>query len=431
MSGTTVGSTESDRTDGGRGTLWHNGHFLTFWFGESVSQFGQQITQLAVRLTAVTVFAASAGKLGLLNSISFAPYLLFTLLAGKLADIVDRRLMMIVCNLGRAIIFIVLPVLAHLGVLRFSHLLVLSFLAATFGVGFDVSYQSFVPVLLPKESLVEGNSKLFASTSAAQIGGPGVGGLLIQWLTAPITLIANGVAFFVSVICLLTLKTPQRDVPVVASARGGIFHGLRFIFAEPRLRPCVLQGASYNLFWMAMQTVFLVYAADQLDFSAGIIGVVIGAGAVGSLIGSMFARRLSARFGFGAATVAAVGAQCVGILLIPLFSGSRPLTIAWLTMSFFIMGLGTTVTNVNLVSLRQTITPPDLLGRMSAGYRFFTWGVVPIGALVGGGLAGLLGDRAALLVIGVLVFISVAAVYFSPVRRFTVLPDGSEEPSPA
>lgn len=431
MSGATVGQAEAGRTVDKRGTLWHDGRFLTFWFGESVSQFGQEITQLAVRLTAVTVFAASPGKLGVLNSVAFAPYLLFTLLAGKLADVADRRLMMIVCNAGRAVIFIVLPLLAHLGLLRFSHLLALSFLAATFGVGFDVSFQSFVPVLLPKESLVEGNSKLYASTSAAQIGGPGVGGLLIQWLTAPITLVANGVAFFVSVICLLLIKPPRRDEPVAAGARGGIFHGLRFIFTDPRLRPCVLQGASYNLFWMAMQTVFLVYATDQLHFSAGVIGVIIGAGAVGSMCGSTFARRLSARLGFGAVTVAAVGAQCLGVFLIPLVSGSKLPTGGWLTMSFFIMGLGTAVTNVNLVSLRQTITPPDLLGRMNAGYRFFTWGVVPIGALVGGGLADLLGYRPALLLLGVVVFTSVAAVYFSPVRRFTVLPDGSEQPSSA
>ena len=430
MSGAAIGSAEVGQTDDRRGTLWHDGRFLTFWFGESIAQFGQQITQLAVRLTAVTVFAASPGKLGVLNAMAFAPYLLFTLPAGKLADVADRRLMMIICNLGRAVIFVVLPVLAHLGLLRFEYLVGLSFLAATFAVGFDVSYQSFVPVLLPKESLVEGNSKLYASTSAAQIGGPGVGGLLIQLLTAPITLLANGIAFFVSVLTLLFIKPPRRDAPAVAAARTGIFHGLRFIFTEPRLRPCVLQGASYNLFWMAMQTIFLVYATDRLDFSAGIIGVVIGSGAVGSLFGSMFARRLSARFGFGAVTVTAVGAQCLGVFLIPLFSGSRSLMIAWLAMSFLVMGLGTAVTNVNLVTLRQTITPSDLLGRMNAGYRFLTWGVVPIGALMGGGLADLLGYRPALLVTGGAVFSSLAAVYFSPVRRFTVLPHENDGPFP-
>jgi MFS family permease len=175
---------------------------------------------------------------------------------------------------------------------------------------------------------------------------------------------------------------------------------------------------------MAMQTIFVVYAADRLGFSAGLIGAVIAAGAAGSLAGSLMARAVDERLGFGPVTVGAVGAQCIGLALVPAVSNaSRPLLVGWLTLSFLVMGLGTAMTNVNVVSLRQTITPPGLLGRMNAAYRFINWGVLPLGALAGGQLADACGDRTALAIVGVCGFASLAALWCSPLRRYRALAD--------
>lgn len=331
---------------------------------------------------------------------------------------------MLVANAVRAVIFVALPAMSALGVLRLGHLIALSFAAATMAVVFDVSSQSFIPVLVRPEQLVEGNTKMYASVSAAQIGGPGLGGLLIGLIGAPTALLANGIGFAVSVWTLMRVGVrPRAAEPPTGSA---IAAGLRFILRDELLRSCALQGALYNLCWMAMQTVFVVYAADRLGFSAGLIGAVIAAGAAGSLAGSLVAGAANARLGFGALTVAAVGAQCLGLALIPVVGdASRPLLAGWLTLSFLVMGLGTAMTNVNVVSLRQTITPPGLLGRMNAAYRFANWGVLPLGALAGGALAGACGDRLALAVIGACGFSSLAALWRSPLRRYRVLADAA------
>lgn len=411
------------------GGLLREPNFRRFWIGETVAQFGQQITQLAVRLTAVILFGASSGKLGLLNAAAFAPYLLFTLPAGKLADVADRRRLMVISNAGRALVFLALPAMSALGVLRLEHLIVLSFVAATMAVVFDVSSQSFVPILVRPDQLVEGNTKLYASVSAAQIGGPGLGGLLIQLIGAPTALLANGIGFMVSVWTLMRVRVRPPEPSTGTAGASGIAAGLRFILRDSRLlRSCVLQGALYNLCWMAMQTVFVVYAADRLGFSAGLIGAVIAAGAAGSLAGSLLAGAVNARLGLGPATVGAVGAQCVGLALIPVVGdASRPLLVGWLALSFLVMGLGTAMTNVNVVSLRQTITPPGLLGRMNAAYRFANWGVLPLGALAGGQLAIAFGDRMALAIIGICGFTSLAALWWSPLRRCRVLTDAAAD----
>ena len=406
------------------GQLWRNPDFLTFWTGETFSQVGAQITQLALPLTAVYTLKISTAGLGLLNAASFAPFLGFSLLIGVWVDRLRCRPLMIASNVGRCVLVGSIPLLALLHELRLGYLYLAALAIGVLTVLFNVAYQAYLPALVDRDNLVEANSKMQVTSSVAQIGGPGLAGLLIQLLSAPLALSVNAGTYLLSLGTLAGIRRPE-PAPAPRERRRfwhEIGEGLRFVFADGRLRACALQSGVYNLFWMSLQTLFLLYAARRLHLGAGAIGLILSTGAMGSLLGSLAASRVKTILGLGPAIVAEVALCCLAPVLIPLAAGPRPMVTGLFVAAIALAGLGATMANVHIISLRQTITPDVMLGRMNASYLFVSWGCLPLGGLLGGALGGTVGLRDGLFLTAAGFMIAIALIVFSPIPRLRDLP---------
>lgn len=410
---------------GGRfGKLWRHGDFLKLWSGETVSLFGSHVATLALPLTAVLTLQATPTQMGLLGTARFAPFLLLTLLAGVWVDRRRRRPVLIATNLGRAVLVGLIPLLAWLDLLRIGYLYGIVFLVGVLSVFFDLAYQSYLPSLVEREHLVEANTKLQASASAAEIGGPGLAGILVEWFAAPLALSLDALSFLVSAVSLSFIRKPEPVSGPPARQRhllDEIQEGLQVTFGNAYLRAIAGEAATYNLFWQVLETIFVLYATRELGVGAGMLGVIIAAGSVGALLGSILAGYAGERLGTGGAILGAMGLACTAPLLIPLVGTASVPGLLLLILSHFLGGIGVAMSNVHVVSLRQTITPDRLLGRMNASYRMVIYGTLPLGALLGGTMGELVGLRPTLLLGALGMFSAPAWVLFSPVPRLRQL----------
>ena len=409
-------------------SLGRNRDFLKLWAGETISLFGTQVTVLALPLTAVLTLQASAGELGLLNAARFAPFIAVILFAGVWVDRRRRRPILVQANLGRALLILVVPAAAFFDVLRMELLYAVGFLVGVLTVFFDVAYQSYVPSLVGRAQLTAANSRLEASRSAAEVGGPGVGGLLVQLATAPYALLVDALSFLLSGAMLLSIRRgepPPEPSNTGESAWSAIRQGFRFTFANRYLRPIAGEAATFNLFEQAIMTVFVLYAVRELGLSAGLLGLIISVGAAGALVGALVAAYPARRFGLGPALVASMLIACTIPLALPAITGPVTSTVPLLGFTFFCWGLALAVSNVHVVSLRQAATPDHLLGRMNASYRFFTYGAIPLGALLGGVLGETIGLRATLVAGAVGLLLAPLWLYASAVSELRDLADAA------
>lgn len=405
--------------------LRHQPEFLKFWAGQGLSQVGSQVTALALPLTAVLVLHATALEMGFINTAQWLPFLLLALWVGAVADRLRRKPLLIGADICRATVISGIAILGITGLLNVPILIVLIFVFGTCTVIFEVGYYSFVPSLVPRESLIVANGCLQATTSTAQIGGPSLGGALVQLFTAPIALLADGATFVVSAISLAWMRTTERQQQVAGSAIGQIREGLAVTFGNPYLRTLVGTSGIYNLFWQWIITLFYLYAIRRLGLSPGAIGLVLSAGAVGSLIGSVISGPTVRRVGVGPAVLWSVVIECAAFLVIPAAGGRATWVMPAFIAGFGINGVGTALSSVAAITVRQAITPDHMLGRMNASYRFVSSGAVPLGALLGGVSGDLLGLRAGLLA-GVLGLLgTVAWVLFSPLPRLRTVADAA------
>jgi MFS family permease len=403
--------------------------FFKLWVGETVSLFGSQITTLALPLTAVLTLQATPAQLGVLNAARYAPFLLVTLFAGVWVDRGRRRPVLVGANLGRMVLLLLIPLAAVSGLLRVEYLYVVAFLVGVLTVFFDLAYQSFLPSLVRREHLVWGNSRLQASASTAEIGGPGLGGVLVELVTAPFALLFDALSFLVSAISLALIRAPE-STPTPPADRGGlraeIGEGLRVTFGNRYLRAIAGEAATFNLFEQAILTLFVLYATRELGMGAGVLGLTIATGGVGALVGSLVAGYAASRFGLGAALVGSMTLACVAPLLIPLTGGDLAVAVPLLLLAFLAYGIGLGISSVHAVSLRQAVTPDGLLGRMNASYRFLVYGAIPLGALFGGVLGETIGLRPALVVSVLGLLLALAWVFFSPVPGLRRIPEQEE-----
>jgi hypothetical protein len=392
--------------------------FVTFWAGETVSATGVQISELALLLTAVVTLRASAFEIGLLNVARYTPFVVVSLFAGVWFDRHRRRPALIASNAGRALLLGLVPLAVLSGVLSIGLLYVIGFLLGALTVVFDVGSLSYLPGLVSQRHLTEANSKVQASYALAGIGGPGLGGLLIGILTAPITLFFSSATYLASAVSLILISRPEPEPEATdetPSIRTLIGEGIRAVFGNSILRNLATQSAVFNLFENVVTTIFAVYAIRSLGLSAGHLGLILGAGAVGALVGAALSNRITRLTGPGTALRLSTLAGCVSpvLLLIPRSAG--PVALVILATGLAVHGASLTVFNVNALTLRQGITPTRLLGRMNASYRLLLFGTIPLGALLGGALASAFGLRAAL-IIGVCGLAGpIAWIPFSPV----------------
>jgi MFS family permease len=418
-----------------RDGLWRHANFLRLWIGQTISQFGSQITFLALPLAAALTLHATPGEMGVLTAAETAPFLLVGLFAGVWVDRLPRRLILLVADFGRGVLLLAIPVAALAGVLTIALLYAVAFVVGILTVFFDVAYQSFLPALVGREHLVDGNSKLETTRSAAQIAGPGLAGTLVQLITAPAAVIVDALSFFVSAGFLVSLRVPTDRLPPRAVRRtiwSEIGEGLRIVVGNPLLRAIAGCTGTANFFGGVAAAVLVLYITRDLGLRPGAIGLVFAMGSVGLLVGALLARRIAGRIGVGATIIAANVLSTAGALLAPLAHGAVAVTIPLLVGAQFFTGMGGTIYNITQVSLRQTITPDHLLGRMNATMRFIVWGVLPLGGLLGGLLGSLIGLRGTLLVGAVGEIFAVFWVLFSPVRKLREQPTGPVgEPQPA
>lgn len=397
----------------------HNPDFTRFWIGETISMFGSAITELALPLTAVVVLKATPAQMGVLSAASYAPFLLIGLLAGVWVDRARRRPILLSADIAKALLLGSIPVAAMLGRLDMSQILLVAFLTGGVRVIDDVAYQAFLPSLLRRKNLVDGNSKLEVSNSIAGIAGPGIAGFLVQILTAPIAIAVDAFSFVISALFLVSIRSvepPPTPHGRESTLMSQIRDGLRVIFSNAFLRAIMWCGTMHNFFSRMIDALFVLYASRELALSPAMVGVVMAFGGPGALVGSLLVSRLTKRFGIGRTLVFAQVLTGISRLLIPLAGGSVPATIAVLASSEFLWGLARPMFNITQISLRQSITPDHMLGRMNASIRFVMWSVTPFGALLGGVLGGYIGLQATMLLAATGVLGATAWMYFSPVR---------------
>ena len=335
----------------------------------------------------------------MLGTVLFLPFILFTLPAGVWVDRLPRRPVLIVGDFGRAALYATVPIAYVADVLTLWQLYVVGFLVGVFQVFFDVAYQSYLPSLVDRDQIIEGNSKFEISRSAAQISGPGLGGILVEILTAPYAVLVDALSFLASGLFILRIRKPEERPERATNVDGtktsfwqDVKEGLRFVLGNPNLRAQAGCTGTSNFFFSLGFSIYLVFAVRELGLSPGLIGVVFSVGAAGSLVAAFTAMRLSRRFGIGPTTIAVTILQAPAFLAVA-FAPEGNDALPFLIVSQLVLGFTLVTYNIVQVSYRQAICPARLQGRMNSAMRFIVWGTIPLGTLAGGAL-GTLGRAA-------------------------------------
>jgi len=411
-------------------SLWRNGDFLSFWVGETVSLYGAQITVLALPLTALYTFKATPEEVGILRFLWLVPYLLFAMLFGALIDRAKRKPVMLGANLARLVLIGLIPVLAWSQMLSIAPLYVIAFLAGTASVLFDLSWMSLVPTLIrDRRLMVEANSKLGVTASSAEAAGPGLAGVLVSALTAPVAMAVDALSYVVSLVSLLLIRTPEPRVerPPTRDLRAELAEGLRWVFGNRHLRAIALVGSSCNFFTIGVSTMFVVYAVRERDIGPALLGFILSLAAVGGILGATITRPMLRWLPLGKGYQLSVGVIFLGPLLIPLAPESTPIAAAMFVCAFLLTYTGLGTANVLIMSLRQNLTPNRLMGRMNAAMRTTMFGGGALGGPIAGLLAGWLGLGPALWVLGLASAAMLIPIAASPVGKLKQMPTRPED----
>jgi MFS family permease len=396
-------------------TLWRHRDFRSLWAAETVSQVGTQVTLLALPLAAILVLDASPFEVGLLSAAEMMPFLLIGLPAGAWVDRMRRRPVMVWADLGRGALLATVPIAHALDVLTLAHLV--AFLNSILTVFFDVAYQSYLPSLVGREHLIEGNSKLEVSRSGAQIGGPAIAGALIELVKAPIAIAVDAASFLLSAFYIGRIAAKEPPVAVPEGGHGRIRHdvmeGLKYVGRHPYIRPITACTGISNFASGMIGAAFIVFASRELGMSAGVIGAVFAVGSVGYLLGTLVAAPAARRFGLGRTIVGSTFLTCFTFIVA---AAPRSTPEPYVMVGFFFWSIISPAYNINQVSLRQSITPDRMLGRMNATIRFVVYGTIPLGALLAGMLGSTIGLRPTLYVAAAIGTLATVPVLLSPVR---------------
>jgi len=408
-------------------TLWRHRNFLLLWSGQTISEMGSAVTQLALPLTAVIVLRASTFQVGALTAAETLPFALIALPAGAIVDRRTKRWLMIWCDIGRMLIIGSVPLAAAFGTLTLGQLYAVAVAAGVCTVFFDVSYQSYLPALIGTDELVEGNGKLGATQAFAQLAGPGLGGGLVGLIGAARALSADAISYAVSVASLLAIRAREEQPHPDQRQRltTEIKEGLTFVLRHPILRKIVACTGTANLFGsmaMALQIIFLIRV---LHVRPAATGLLIAVAALGGVVGGALSGRLSRRIGSARIIWFSMLVLSLPQLLVPLAEpGWRVAAFAVGLAGFWFSAV---IYNVAQVSYRQAICPPRLLGRMNAAVRWIVWGTLPIGGLLGGAFGTALGIRATLWVAFAGSWLAGWWVFFSPLRTMRDIPGASQD----
>jgi MFS family permease len=425
-------------------SLWRHPDFLKLWTGQTISEMGSAITGGVIPLLALILLDATPLQMGLLTSLKGLPVLLFGIVAGVWVDRLRRRPVMLTADLGRAVLLLSIPLLAALGLLRIEMLYGLVVLIGLLGVFFNTAYQAYLPALIERARLVEGNSKLAVGSSIAEIGGAGLSGVLVQAIGAPFAMLLDGISFLFSAGSLLLIR--HREPPVNArntprsapqedqseEPEGSLLspsfwrealEGLRAVAGQPVLRALVGAAATQSFLGNFFDPLYSLFALRELGLSPAAIGFTIALGGISSLVGALLARWVLRRFGLGRTLIGALILSSAAAVLMPL-AGSIPgsglilLSVAQLLGDVFGM-----LYTIHTISLRQAITPDHLLGRVNSSLRLVEDGIAPLGALTGGVLGAALGVQNTLFIAAMYGAVACLWLIASPIRKLRTIPE--------
>jgi MFS family permease len=405
--------------------LWLSRDFRRLWVSLTVTAYGAQITNLALPLTAALLLHASPLQMGVLIALETLPFALCSLHAGVLLDRVRKLPVVIAADIGRALALAVIPIAAWLGALSIDLLFVIGFVCGVQNVVGGAAYQVLIAQMAGRKRLVEANAKIALGETSAALMGPGLAGGLIQALTAPFAIAFDAFAFFASALLLRRIVAKSDVVRPNGAAKvwREIGEGLRLVWGNRTLRGLAWLAGLWQILHHMQIAVLILFATRELGLSAGAIGFAYACGGLGCVLASAFAERLSRRFGIGPVIVHGLVLTVVAWQAFALLGGSGWPAIFALGAAMLVFDFGAILWGINYLALRQAITPDRLLGRMTATMRFLTVAAAPLGSLVGGVLATIIGLRGTLLTVaGLGVALSVAAVLWSPVRLHRVLP---------
>ncbi|WP_018335260.1 MFS transporter [Actinomycetospora chiangmaiensis] len=392
---------------------WRRRGFPSLVTSATVSEVGSQVSVLVLPVIAATVLAATPWEMGVLSAAGMAPFLVVGLPAGALVDRWRPRRVMVVCDLVRALLLVTVPLTAWLGGFSPGQLVAVAFAVGVATVFGDVASQSILPGLVDRDDLVRANSVLMTGATAAQVAGPGVGGLLLRVVSAPVALLADVASFLLSALLLLRVPAPPRPVPSRRRALlAEIAEGLRYVVGHPVIRRITVCTAGINLASGLRDAVVVLFALRTLGLSPSTLGLTLSVGAVGGVLGAVSAGRLADLVGQGRVVPLMALVEVPFAALTPLADGAVLLAVSSAGVAFVAVAY-----NVAQVSMRQRTCPPALLGRMNASIRTVVWGTPPVGALIGGGLAGALGLATVLWIAAGVTLLAAAPVVFSPLLR--------------
>lgn len=391
--------------------------FLLLWAGQTISGFGTQISLLAIPTIAILTLHATPAQTGLLGTLEYLWFPILGLTVGVVADRHRRRPILIAADIVRGCALLIVPLAFLLHALSLSLLYVIATVVGISSVFFEITYQSYLPDLVEREVLIHANSRLQMSASAAELGGMPLAGVLIGIFGAANAVVVDALSFFASAASLILI--PGKDVaPDVASERPieMLREGVRIVFQTPIIRYVTICTAISNLGSGINIALWLQYAYRFIHISPLQVGLVGGIGAVGMLLSSALAPRIGAALGFGRTILAGVIGFTLAAALIPLAVVGYGLAI--LAASNFIADMSNVLYNITQVSLRQRLVPVALQGRMNATVRTVAWGALPLGSIVGGALAQIVGVYPVMFVGIACGLVTIVVVLISPILRY-------------
>jgi MFS family permease len=416
---------------GRQSRLFINDAFALFCTGQTVSTLGAQVTAFAVPLLAAITLHATSLQMGLLRAAEFAPFLVFTLPAGVWADYGIRRSLMIAANLIRGVFITAVPLAVFLGWMHLEVLYLVMFVMGSLKTVFEMAYQTYVPEIVSRERLVNANSKIMMSYALGQSVGPGFGGIMVELLGAPMAVLTDATTYFLSAFCLFKIK--HREVRTQLR-RESIFRqiagGFRFVTEERHIRSLLWIVTANNFFQNAVMAILVLYATRELGVRPGLFGVTVSVGGLGAIMGAVGAEQLGRRFGPGPFVIFSTTVVAIAALCFPLVHGGDFLGVVALAGAYFALSAGNSSITVFSWTIRQTLTPNPVLGRMNGAFRFLVTGIMPFGALFGGWLGETIGIRPTLIVSGLALALVAVSGRFTPLMKLKslVVVDNSKTP---
>lgn len=397
-----------------------NRRFALLWGGQTVSTFCSYITEMGLPIAAWFLLHATPAQMGLLTALAALPGLLLGLLIGVWVDRLPRRPLMIVADVGRALLLVSIPLAAVSGLLHLLLFYVVTILLGLFTTCFEIASLSFLPVLLAPEELVSGNERLSTSDSLAEIAGPPLAGVLIRLLTVPVAILLDALSFLFSALCISLIRVTE--TPREASVQRlrlwrEIREGAGVLLGNPFLRPLAAFVGTRNFFGGAFAVLYLIYILQSFAANTLIYGILVACGGIGALIGSFCAAWWARRFGTGRTLIGAALVHGLLSLCTPLAGGPIFAVFVLLALSQLLGDIGFAVYSINEISLRQRLVPDRILGRVNASMQILSVGIMPLGALLAGLLSELIGVRLTLLIGSSGMCLASAWLLFSPLLR--------------